>query len=177
MQQLPSPKPAATVLQRLYPERRFSRFHRDEGRFIFYSLVADLLKAEDVVLDLGAGRGQQVQSAKGHLRFLLDFRGRCKKDIGVDPDEIVLSNPFLNEAYVMDQDGKIPLADNSVDLICSFAVLEHVGEPHKLAKEVQRVLRPGGWFCSWTPNKWSYIGILVRIVPNRLHSRLASLVD
>ncbi len=33
-------------------------------------------------------------------------------------------------------------------------------------------MRPGGWFCAWTPNRWGYTGIGARLVPNSLHARL-----
>ena len=31
---------------------------------------------------------------------------------------------------------------------------------------------PGGWFCAWTPNRWGYVGIGARCVPNSLHAML-----
>ncbi len=74
------------VLPRIYPERRIGSFSRAEGRFLFYSLVADLLTPEAVVLDYGAGRGAQIENSNGYMRRLIDFSGRCKRYIGVDPD-------------------------------------------------------------------------------------------
>ncbi|WP_242149395.1 class I SAM-dependent methyltransferase [Sphingomonas sp. BAUL-RG-20F-R05-02] len=171
------PSKPKTVLQKLYPERRFSRVVRDEGKFLFYSIVADLLESHHVVMDFGAGRGHQIEAVSGHLRTLLDFRGRCKTVIAVDPDDAVLTNPFVDEAHVIDATGRIPLPDNSVDIITSFAVLEHVANPAQVVDEIYRVLRPGGWFCAWTPNKWGYVGIGVRMVPNRLHEKLVPLAE
>jgi SAM-dependent methyltransferase len=171
------PSPPKTVLQKLYPERRFSRVVRDEGKFLFYSIVADLLESHHVVMDFGAGRGHQIDAVTGHLRTLLDFRGRCKTVIAVDLDDAVLTNPFVDEAHVVDHTGRIPLPDNSVDIITSFAVLEHVTNPAQVVDELYHVLRPGGWFCAWTPNKWGYVGIGVRIIPNRLHEKLVPLAE
>ncbi len=71
----------------------------------------------------------------------------------------------------------MPLADQSVDVIFSYAVLEHIDDPHGVAAEIDRVLKPGGWFCAWTPNKWGYIGIGARLIPNDLHARLLPLVQ
>lgn len=39
----------------------------------------------------------------------------------------------------------LPLPDDSLDLVCSFAVLEHVRRPERCAEEIRRVLRPGGY--------------------------------
>ncbi len=33
------------------------------------------------------------------------------------------------------------------------------------------MLRPGGWICARTPNKWGYIGVGARLVPNSFHTR------
>lgn len=43
----------------------------------------------------------------------------------------------------------MPFADNSLDLIISIAVVEHTRDPHKIAAETHRVLKPGGRiFCA-----------------------------
>jgi len=41
--------------------------------------------------------------------------------------------------------SSLPLPDQSQDLACSFAVLEHVRSPEQCLAELRRVLRPGGW--------------------------------
>jgi SAM-dependent methyltransferase len=103
---------------------------------------------------------------------MINFQGRCRRVIGVDPDPAVLTNPYLDEAHVIGADGSLPLPDASVDIVCAYAVLEHIDQPKQAVDEVFRVLKPGGWFCAWTPNKWGYVGIGVQLVPNRLHARL-----
>ncbi len=160
------------VYERLFPERRFTSFFRRQIRFVFFSILADIITPESVVLDFGAGRGKHVENEYGHMGRLVNFRGRVKKVIGIDPDEAVFANPTLDEALRMDPDGAIPLPDASVDVVVSCAVLEHVSNPKKTASEITRVLKPGGWFCAYTPNKWGYVGICVRMVPNALHARM-----
>lgn len=160
------------VYERLFPERRFTSFFRRQIRFVFFSILADIVTPDSVVLDFGAGRGKHVENEFGHMGRLANFRGRVKKVIGIDPDDAVFANPTLDEAFQIGPDGAIPLPGASVDVIFSCAVLEHVSDPNRTASEIARVLKPGGWFCAYAPNKWGYVGMGVRMVPNALHARL-----
>ena len=166
-----------SVIPRIYPERRIGSFSRAEGRFLFYSLVADLLTPDSVVLDYGAGRGAQIENSSGYMSRLINFSGRCKRYIGVDPDPVVEQNPYLDEAHVLGADGTIPLPDASVDVIVAYAVLEHVADPDSAVREIRRVLKPGGWFCAWTPNRNGYVGLAARLVPNRFHASIVKVAE
>jgi SAM-dependent methyltransferase len=172
-----SQPPRLSVIPRLYPERRIASFSRSEGRFLFYSIVADLVSQDSVLLDLGAGRGAQIVNSSGYMSRLINFAGRCKRYIGVDPDPVVLQNPFVDEAHVIGNDGSIPLPDSSVDVVVAYAVLEHVADPERTVSEVRRVLKPNGWFCAWTPNKNGYVGLAARLVPNRFHASIVSVAE
>ena len=46
----------------------------------------------------------------------------------------------------------LPLADNSVDIILSSEVVEHLPDPVPALKEMARVLKPGGYAMVTTPN-------------------------
>lgn len=69
--------------------------------------------------------------------------------IGLDIDNTTSSEAseagvkFLNSPA-----ENIPLADGSVDLVFSFNTMEHFVSPILVLQEVQRVLRPGGYFFS-----------------------------
>jgi ubiquinone/menaquinone biosynthesis C-methylase UbiE len=39
-------------------------------------------------------------------------------------------------------------------------------------KEINRVLKPNGYFCARTPHKYNYVSIVARIVKNSQHSWL-----
>jgi SAM-dependent methyltransferase len=124
------------------------------------------------VLDFGAGRGKWAEIESGFKRRLTTLKGKCRKVIGADVDPSVLTNPLIDEAVVLPPDGSIPLPDMSIDLITAWGVFEHLENPSYSAAELARILRPGGWICAWTPNRWGYVSVGARLVPNRMHARV-----
>ncbi len=46
----------------------------------------------------------------------------------------------------------LPFADNSIDILISSEVVEHLPDPVPALKEMQRVLKPGGYAMVTTPN-------------------------
>ena len=167
-------KPSA--LAQVFPEQRIVRFNRRQGAFVFFSMIADLLEPGHTVVDFGAGRGNQAE-ARGVVGALSRFKGRCARSVGVDVDPVVLENPYVDESYLIDADARTPLPDASADIVFSYAVLEHVADPAAFVAEVRRILKPGGWFCAWTPNKWGYVALGARLIPNRYHARLIRTVE
>lgn len=162
-----------STLARLYPEVGAGGFTRYDGFVEFYSRVNALLREDSEVLDFGAGRGmwvtEQLPEWSKHLRA---FHERVARVVGVDVDDAVLANPTLAAAEVIEPGAPLPHDDESFDLVLADYVLEHVDETDapRVAAELLRVLRPGGWFAARTPNKWGMIGLGARAVPNRLHT-------
>jgi predicted SAM-dependent methyltransferase len=46
----------------------------------------------------------------------------------------------------------LPFHDNSVDGIASYHTLDHLADPISVLAEIQRVLKPGGWFVNVVPH-------------------------
>ncbi|MEX2586897.1 MAG: class I SAM-dependent methyltransferase [Actinomycetota bacterium] len=157
-------------IARLYPELHAGGFPRNSHRALFFLRVQALIDPDMTVLDFGAGRGLPgaPDNPPGQLARV---QGKCRRLIGADIDPAVLDNPSIDEAIVL-SDGSIPLPDGSVDLAFSWAVFEHIRDPEPTARELTRIIKPGGWLCSWTPNRWGYVGIGGRMVPNRVHAKL-----
>lgn len=169
--------PRTDALARIFPELRVVSFVHRQDRLIFFSMLNELIQPHHEVLDFGAGSGRQTQLGGRHLRSISCFKGRCRRLIGADVDPVVLSNPLLDKAVVLNKNSDLPFGDAQFDVIYSYAVFEHIDDPSALASELVRVLKPGGWLCAWTPNKWGYVGMAARMVPNRFHSRLLRAVE
>jgi SAM-dependent methyltransferase len=169
----PTYQPTET-LSRLYPEVRAGGYTRYDGFVEFYTRVNALLDADSEVLDFGAGRGLWATEPMPALhKKLRAFHERVKLVRGVDVDPVVLDNPTLASAEVIEPGEPLAFADGSFDLVVADHVLEHVDaqDAPGVAQELIRVLKPGGWLAARTPNKWGFIGLGARAVPNKLHTR------
>lgn len=168
-----APDRDAPAFGRLYPEVGAGGFSRVDGTVEFYGRVRSLLRPDMTVLDFGAGRGVGPrEDPVDYRRDLQVHQGHVAKVIGADIDPVVRENPVLDEAIVLDgPTAALPLDEGSVDLIVSDFCFEHIDDPAHTAGDLARVLRPGGWLCARTPNRWGYIGVGARLVPNQLHTR------
>ena len=157
-------------LQRMRPEIGAGGFARDSSEVAYYLRINALLKPSMTLVDLGAGRGTQLLGPKSFVGDLMKFQGKVKRVIGLDVDGAVADHPFLDEYHVFDPADPYPLADASADIIVADWVLEHVADPDAAAREIFRVLKPGGWFCARTPNRFGYVALAASLVPNSLHN-------
>lgn len=155
-------------IEERYPEVVAGGFTRDDGMVAFYTRVHAILGDDDVVVDFGAGRGAAADDPVPYRRRLRSLRGARRRVVGVDVDPAVLANPLVDDAHVLDG-GAIPLPAGSVDVIVAMSVFEHLERPAEAVRELDRILKPGGWVCAKTPNRWGYIALGARLVPNRLH--------
>jgi len=169
----PSFRPAPT-LAHLYPEVRAGGYTRYDGFVEFYTRVNALLDEDSEVLDFGAGRGLwAVEPMPALHKRLRAFHERVRSVHGVDVDPVVLDNQTLASAEVIEPGAPLSFADESFDVVVADHVFEHIDadDAPGVARELIRVLKPGGWLAARTPNKWGFIGLGARAVPNKLHTR------
>jgi SAM-dependent methyltransferase len=160
------------LAHRFYPESNVGGFSHVDGTVIFFTQIAALLQPTDHVLDFGAGRGEPLLDDKvPYRRDLSNLKGRCAHLAGCDVDGAVLSNPYLDHAEIIRPDSPLPYPDDRFDLVVARWVFEHVADPNHVAHELLRVVKPGGWIAAVTPNKFGYIALGARLIPNRLHVR------
>jgi SAM-dependent methyltransferase len=162
-------KPVVTALGRAFPELQAGGYSRRDGTVEFYSRLRSLINGREIVLDFGAGRGSFMEDPVAMRRDLVLLRGKVAEVIGVDVDPVVLQNASLDSAIVIGASPPYPLEDEQFDMIVSDWTFEHLDEPNVVIKELDRVLRPGGWICARTPYRWGSIGLATNLIPNRRH--------
>lgn len=146
--------------------RRFYSTDHHDGTIRFYSRILRDADVGSIVLDLGAGPKPQ--------RGIGTLKGRVAKLVGADVDEVVLSNPGLDEAVTVEAGRPLPFLSDTFDLVYSDYVVEHVENPTEFLSEVYRVLKPGGCFHFRTPNIYHYVTLISRVTPHRFHVLVAN---
>jgi SAM-dependent methyltransferase len=131
------------TLRRLYP-RPWDHDYLLMRRLAFAlrALIASHLDARTdlTVVDYGCGP----------MPYRTLFEGRTGRYFGADlPD-----NPAAD--IHLDPQGRLPLADNSVDVVLSSQVLEHVLDVDAYLDECRRVLRKSGLLLLSTHGSWIY---------------------
>lgn len=108
-------------------------------------ILPHLRRSDQVVADFGSGYDAAF------LARVLE-RGMAARAIAVDlslDPEIASDRLALVEA---DLNAALPIPDASVNVATSLAVLEHLDRPDTHAKELFRVLKPGGTLLLTTPS-------------------------
>lgn len=115
------------------------RFYGDLADDTVALLSGHTRLAGSTVLDVGAGPRQ----------FAAAFDGAGARYVGLD-----VAVGDLTDAAAPDVVGvgeRLPFADSSLDVVISSNVMEHVPRPGVVAREMVRVVRPGGLvFISYT---------------------------
>ena len=159
--------------EKVYPEVGAGGFSSVDSIVEFYGRINALLTPDMVVLDYGAGRGREAtDDTVDYRRRLRNLRGKARSIVGVDIDPIVGTNPSVDSAVLIQEDSALPFASSSFDMIMSDFTFEHIRDSLTAAAELDRVLKPGGWLCARTPNRWGYIAVGASLVPNHYHVSL-----
>lgn len=108
----------------------------------FLRKQASSLNTELTIADIGAGQCPYFPQFKNHCKiyYAVDF----KDSLPQNPDPIIQCIEGTAE--------KINLPDESVDVLISNQVLEHVISPEQSVSEFYRILKPGGLFIGSVPH-------------------------
>lgn len=136
--------------------------------------VFELVAGRDLparrVLDVGAGEGYFSRLLGEHL----------KARHAVPPASVVRACDLYPDRFrypdvpcdAIAPDGRLPYPDGGFDVACAIEVIEHLEDQFAFARELYRVLRPGGRAIVTTPN---VLNLNSRL--RFLHSGLAVLFD
>jgi 2-polyprenyl-3-methyl-5-hydroxy-6-metoxy-1,4-benzoquinol methylase len=98
--------------------------------------------------DVGAGKGELICSLL-QMNCFSSITGLDLRDRPVDlPPSIRWCDADLNQP--------LSLPDNSFDAVISLGLIEYLENPYAFAREIYRVLRPGGKALLTTPNNESW---------------------
>jgi SAM-dependent methyltransferase len=131
----------------LTAERVYGREPSDNYLFqrqsLAYKKAAGLIHGQ--VLELGTGDGYGLQELSPHVDRLITMDKYKPSD---------QSGHFSNVEY---RQSRFPpfegIADESIDCVVTFLVIEHIKDDDLFVKEIKRVLKKGGRAIITTPNK------------------------
>ena len=106
-------------------------------------LVADLIK------EAGHRRVLDIPCWKGRLTQLLLDRGIEVVSADINTQQFLVPD---RASVWADLNFGLPFKDEEFDAVASIEGVEHIENPHLLAREANRVLQPGGKFYVSTPN-------------------------
>lgn len=103
------------------------------------------------ILDIGSG--------SGGLALGLSRTGAHVTGIDIEPalSDIArarVENEPNRPDFVLYDGRHMPFEDNVFDLAVCCSVFEHMDDPGAVLTEIERVLKPGGYFYLTFPNKW-----------------------
>jgi len=103
-------------------------------------------------VDIGCGDGFNT--------LIIGQKLQCQEVHGVDIDEDRILSASKRGIITIKADinrERLPLAENSADIVTALEVIEHLVNPDNMLQEIYRILKPGGYLVITTPNLASYI--------------------
>jgi ubiquinone/menaquinone biosynthesis C-methylase UbiE len=136
----------SATLQNEYQKRFSAHEHYREQVWavLCKKVFSKHIRADDVVLDLGAGWGEFSRNIQAKQRYAMDLNPDCGKRI-----------EGYSEFIQQDCSDPWPLADASLDVVFTSNFFEHLpskGLVDKTLQEAHRCLKPGGIIICVGPN-------------------------
>ena len=141
------------------PQRDFW-WHRD-----FLDLMATRWRLREAtsLADIGCGQGHWSRLLYPYLRPPARLVGVDREPRWVVEAEVNFRRAYPNAtpegfSFLPGDATKLPLPDDSFDVVTCQTVLMHLDRPREALREMLRVLRPGGLLvCAEPNNLWNYL--------------------
>lgn len=158
-----------------------------ENRFLIVTSEIEKIiknaKNKMSVLDIGCGDGIYEKLLSRECLGKAMFTG-----VDFSQKQLTRAAKYVNQTYRVDLDAeKLPVKNNSIDMVICSEVLEHLFFPEKTISEISHVLKPSGTLIITVPNVaslqtrlslfFSGFSPMVNFTKNREHIRFYSLVD
>lgn len=126
--------------------------HGDQfGDYSRNLVLPGLFKAGEKVLDVGCGDGVVGE-------YLIKNVGADVSGVDISEQAVKLAAKRGVKAKAINVEDKLPFRDGSFDVVFWGDNIEHLFDPLSTAKEIKRVLKPGGRLVMSCPNMgyWKY---------------------
>ena len=118
-------------------EKKLSNDHYEYFYTTHFDLNRDFYTSKNI-LDIGCGP-----------RGSLEWADMVSSRVGLDPlahNYLKLSAHKHKMTYIKGYAEQMPFNDEQFDVICSFNNLDHVNDVAQTCREIERVMKPGGFF-------------------------------
>jgi SAM-dependent methyltransferase len=132
----------------------------------YHNLLAAKLPKAGKILNLGCGDNYALGRYRTH-------------ELEVWGADLVAHPHLLHPDWfrLMDSSAAIPFADNELDVVTSYMVMEHVAEPAPFFREIARVLKPGGIYVGQSIHSLHYVTWIRRLFDLVPHGWVQRLVN
>ena len=144
------------------------RYEQPDPRRFYTAIAEDSVGQLSQYVDLTGRSMLDVGGGPGFFRTAFEGAGATYYALDADVGELSGMGDIAS-GTVIGSGMQLPFADDSLDVVYSSNVLEHVSDPWRMADEMLRVTRPGGvafisytvWYGPWGGHEtapWHYLG-------------------
>jgi SAM-dependent methyltransferase len=132
----------------------------------FEDPILKRMRENCTVLDIGSGRHPAIKPSDrpANVRYV---------GLDLSEDELAAAGEgAYTETITADATSPRPELAGQFDLVISWQVLEHVKDLEQTIRIIRSHLKPGGMFVALFSGSWSAFGVINRLLPNRIGSKI-----
>lgn len=153
-----NPQPPADILNSYYDTEYYGR---QAVKFIpliqWLRRLSVQKKVHDIIARQKRGFGKVMDIGCADGTFLFNIKKRQWNTAGLEISPTFRENTHLAELNIVIGDlADQHVADHSVDVVTLWHVFEHLNDPNRYLREIQRMLAPGGLIVITIPNSDSW---------------------